>query len=292
MSYTVKISDIQGADSSSSSTFDLSSFEGKSLSFEMQYNVKDTQAEFSTDLSDINDKVSKVDFIYDDDKAYVNADALFAYYGFDTTTVKGKYVDLAEISDNEIPALSDYESMEADYSWLEDIDEDSFTEKDGQVTATIKMSDLIEQVAKQADDDTSETYLNIAKASLSDKSTAKITLDEDGSGEIKMTIAFADGIDYGFDSMTLEISFKKIDYKKPSIPTASNILSKSQLESAMESSYRLDDTTFQGIYDVVKDNLKTVDQATLKEYVSEYSDYMTDEQKAKINALIAQASAA
>lgn len=293
--YKVKVKDIQLTSTSSTSGLDLSALRNASLDFTINQDLKNGKVSLSSDLSKINSALPKAQLIYAKKKAYLNADALVAFYGLDKAAFQGKYVDLSEFSQEKFPDLSKLEkenNKKSDLSWLDDLSDKKFEKSGDKVTATFTFDELLEATSKTTKkDEEAKTYIDLAKAAISDKSKIKMTLGKDGSGSADMNLIYAKGVDYGVKSIKLTMSYKKVTYKSVKTPSKDNLLDKNQLQELVVQNYKFTDEQFNGIYDTLRENASLYSKAELQEIINGYKQNLTDDQLNKLNALLNQATA-
>lgn len=292
--YKVKVKDLQLTSTSNTSGLDLNALKNASLDFTINQDVKNGKMSLSTDLSKINSALPKAELIYVKKTAYLNADALVAFYGLDKKAFQGKYLDLSEFSSEKFPDLSKAakEEKKADYSWLDDLSDKIFEKSGDKVTANFTFDELLEAASKaEKKDEEVKTYIDLAKAAISDKSKVKMTLGKDGSGSADMNLVYAKGVDYGVKSIKLKVSYKKATYKAVKAPSKDSLLSQSQLQELVVQNYKFTDEQFNGIYDTLKENASVYSKAELQEIINGYKQNLTNDQLNKLNALLNQATA-
>ncbi|MGT2735784.1 hypothetical protein ACVRXS_01205 [Streptococcus orisratti] len=286
--FSVKIKDIQTSTSDNSESIDMSMFKGASLNFQVQQDLKNEKISISTDLSKINAAFPKFNLFYVKDTAYLNADAITTFYGLDSKNFEGKYIDLAEFSNESFPKLSEL-SKEQDYSWIEKLSDKKFKKDGDKVTATLSFDELLKVYSAQAKkDEELKTYIDLAKASVSDDSKITMTLDKDGSGNADIKLVYAKALNLGIDSIHLTMTYKKSTYKDIKVPNSNAILSQEELGKLVEQNYKMSDEQFEGIYNSIKESTSLYSKEELQELINSYKTYLTDEQFKKLQSLLDQ----
>lgn len=153
---------------------------------------------------------------------------------------------------------------------------------------------VYQSVLKQMDDrkDSAEelkTYLNLAKASLSDKSKAVLTLDKDGNLKTTLSIIYAKGMDSLVKSVDLVIDAKKVAYKAPSLPKSSDIINRKGVEELVMGAHKLSDEDFNNMYEGMKAQGDQISKESIEAFLKETKPYLTEEQIKKIEALAQEA---
>ena len=188
---------------------------------------------------------------------------------------------------------------EVDLSWLDEVDDKHFKEDGESVSVTLTMDQLLkvyQSVLTQMDDDKEsaeqlETYLNLAKASLSDKSKAVLSIDKNNNLKTKLSLIYAKGLDSLVTSVDLDIDAKKVAYKAPAVPNASDVLSKKELESMLMGQQKLSDEDFNNLYEGMKAQSGQMSQEEIADFLEGAKPYLTDEQIKKMETLAKDAAA-
>ncbi|MFC3928257.1 hypothetical protein ACVR05_06705 [Streptococcus caprae] len=289
--FDVTVKDIVASDSASQ---DFSSLKNKTFSFDVNMSEKRDKFGVTMDLSALSEGVSKLDMVLANDTYYMSADAVASYAGLDSSAFEGYYLDGEEYTGQEVFDSSSFsEETKADYSWYKELADDKYTkDDDGNVTLTLTVAELLEvakENAKATDQEETETYLKLAQAALSDDSKVTITMAEDNSGKMDMDLIFASGVDYGVKSVKLNMTYKQVDYTEPKVPSKDKILTKSQFEEKVMSSYKISDEEFKEIYSMVEGQVANATQEDVQAYIDSISSYLTDEQLKKMEELKAKA---
>lgn len=295
--YKIKVNDLKLGNQSVSS-MDMKQLVGKTIEADISQDSKNNLVNLSVNLSAIDSKFSDFQMVYKDDKAYMTVQPFLIMNGVDAKEAKGKFVDVAEMSGEKMPSLKDAKSKkELDLSWLDKIDEKHFKKDGDNVSVTLSMNQLLkvyQSVLKQmADSDDSaeefKTYLNLAKASLSDKSKAVLTLDKDGNLKTSLSMIYAKGMDSLVKSVDLVVDAKKVAYKAPSLPSSSDIVSSKALEELIMGEQKLSDEDFNSMYEEMKAQGDQISKEAIETFLAETKPYLTEEQIKKIEALAQEA---
>ena len=180
---------------------------------------------------------------------------------------------------------------------MDDVDEKHFKKDGDNVTVTLTMNQLFKvykSALKQLDDNKEtaeqlETYVNLAKASLSDKSKATLTLGKDGNLKTNLSRIYAKGMDTAIKSVDIDVNAKKVTYKAPKAPKSSDILSKEELENLLMDNQKLSDQDFNELYEGIKADLDNTSKETIEAFIAQSKAYLTDEQVKKLEDLAKQA---
>lgn len=301
--YTVKIDDVVMGEEATESISDKDLKKAK-LSFHIQQDLKNNLLNLSTDLSKLSPELPKLDLIYADDKMYASAEMISSFAGLDADKVKGKYIDLAEFSGQDIPSLSEAQASakDADFSWIEEVDDANFTEKDGKVTATFTVPQLFKAVSATAKTEMTEemeTYLKQAEASISDKSTVTYTLDDKGNGTAKLDLTLAKGADKNLKSVKATLDFKKATFKAAKAPAKADVLKQEDLAKLMAGDSEATDAVaaqptdeeFALFYEELEKEVGTMTQDEYEALLEILKGTVTDAQYKKLEALKSKATA-
>ncbi|MDY4762084.1 hypothetical protein [Streptococcus thoraltensis] len=295
--YKIKVKDFQPGQNAASIQ-GIDDIVGKTLEAKLSQDLTKNAFAISVDLSNIDPKFSDFDLIYKGDKGYMSVQPMLAMNNVSTKEAEGKYVDIEEISGEKIPSFKEAtKDSKADLSWLDKIDEKHFKKDGDDVSVSLTMNQLFKvykSALKQLDDDKEtaeqlETYLNLAKASLSDKSKATLTLGKDGDLKTRMSMIYAKGMDTFVKSIDIDVNAKKAAYKAPKLPKSSDILSQKELESLLMDNTKLSDQDFNEIYNNIKGELDNTSKESLEAFITESKPYLTDEQLKKLEDLANQA---
>lgn len=271
---------------------------GKTLDAKISQDLDKNVMGISVDLSKIDDKFSDFEMIYKDDKAYMSVQPMLAMQNVDIKDAEGKFIDIEEMSGEKMPSLKEAtKDKEVDLSWLDEVDEKHFKKDGDNVTVTLTMNQLFKvykSALKQLDDNKEtaeqlETYVNLAKASLSDKSKATLTLGKDGNLKTSLSMIYAKGMDTAIKSVGVDVNAKKVTYKAPKAPKSSDILSKEELENLLMDNQKLSDQDFNELYEGIKADLDNTSKETIEAFIAQSKAYLTDEQVKKLEDLAKQA---
>ncbi|WP_438831964.1 hypothetical protein [Streptococcus pluranimalium] len=271
---------------------------GKTLDAKISQDLDKNVMSISVDLSKIDDKFSDFEMIYKDDKAYMSVQPMLAMQNVDIKDAEGKFIDIEEMSGEKMPSLKKAtKDKEVDLSWLDEVDEKYFKKDGNNVTVTLTMNQLFKvykSALKQLDDNKEtaeqlETYVNLAKASLSDKSKATLTLGKDGNLKTSLSMIYAKGMDTAIKSVDVDVNTKKVTYKAPKAPKSSDILSKEELENLLMDNQKLSDQDFNELYEGIKADLDNTSKETIEAFIAQSKVYLTDEQVKKLEDLAKQA---
>ncbi|MDG3142545.1 hypothetical protein MKL29_06760 [Streptococcus suis] len=297
--YQVKVNDLT-AGSAPEAAVDVKKLVGKTVEATISQDLSKHLVGISVNLSAMDPKFSDVNMVYKDDKAYMSVEPLLAINGVDLADAKGKFVDVAELSGEKMPSLKELTpEKEVDLSWLDEVDDKHFKEDGESVSVTLTMDQLLklyQSVLTQMDDDKEsaeqlETYLNLAKASLSDKSKAVLSLDKKSNLKTKLSLIYAKGLDSLVTSVDLDIDAKKVAYKTPVVPNESDVLSKKELESMFMGQQKLSDEDFNNLYEGMKAQSGQMSQEEIADFLEGAKPYLTDEQIKKMETLAKDAAA-
>lgn len=271
---------------------------GKTLDAKISQDLDKNVMSISIDLSKIDDKFSDFEMIYKDDKAYMSVQPMLAMQNVVLKDAEGKFIDIEEMSGEKMPSLKKAtKDKEVDLSWLDEVDEKYFKKDGDNVTVTLTMNQLFKvykSALKQLDDNKEtaeqlETYVNLAKASLSDKSKATLTLGKDGNLKTSLSMIYAKGMDTAIKSVDVDVNAKKVTYKAPKAPKSSDILSKEELENLLMDNQKLSDQDFNELYEGIKADLDNTSKETIEAFIAQSKAYLTDEQVKKLEDLAKQA---
>lgn len=298
--YTLKIDDVVLGDAAEGTVSDADLKKAK-LSFHIQQDLKAHLFQLSTDLSAFSADLPPIEIIYDDDKMYANAELMAGFSSLDVSQVKGKYIDLAEFSGQEIPALSEAanSAKTADVSWLKEVDEANFTEKDGKVTASFTVSELVKLLTSAAKTELTEemtTYIKQAEASISESSKITYTLDEQGNGLAKLDLVMAKGADKMLKSIKATMDFKKAEFKAIKSPASAAILKQADLAKLMgtdelgTATTKLTDEEFDLLYEEIEKEMGNMTKDEFETLLAILKSNVTEAQYKKLESLSAQAA--
>ncbi|MGV3006031.1 hypothetical protein [Streptococcus pluranimalium] len=295
--YKIKVKDLKPGQNAAGLE-GLDDIVGKTLDAKISQDLDKNVMSISIDLSKIDDKFSDFEMIYKDDKAYMSVQPMLAMQNVDLKDAEGKFIDIEEMSGEKMPSLKKAtKDKEVDLSWLDEVDEKHFKKDGDNVTVTLTMNQLFKvykSALKQLDDNKEtaeqlETYVNLAKASLSDKSKATLTLGKDGNLKTSLSMIYAKGMDTAIKSVDVDVNAKKVTYKAPKAPKSSDILSKEELENLLMDNQKLSDQDFNELYEGIKADLDNTSKETIEVFIAQSKAYLTDEQVKKLEDLAKQA---
>lgn len=295
--YKIKVKDLKPGQNAACLE-GLDDIVGKTLDAKISQDLDKNVMSISIDLSKIDDKFSDFEMIYKDDKAYMSVQPMLAMQNVDLKDAEGKFIDIEEMSGEKMPSLKKAtKDKEVDLSWLDEVDEKHFKKDGDNVTVTLTMNQLFKvykSALKQLDDNKEtaeqlETYVNLAKASLSDKSKATLTLGKDGNLKTSLSMIYAKGMDTAIKSVDVDVNAKKVTYKAPKAPKSSDILSKEELENLLMDNQKLSDQDFNELYEGIKADLDNTSKETIEAFIAQSKAYLTDEQVKKLEDLAKQA---
>ncbi|MCR8968190.1 hypothetical protein [Streptococcus zalophi] len=289
--FSVKIKDVKLANNSTEMS-ELKDLKNKAFIFDVSQSTKDKIFSISSDLSEFNPSFPMLDIVGTNDDFYVNAELWGMFSGIESDKIKGRYINVADFSEDYDSVFDEAEDSTGWTDSFKEIDAKYF-KMDGDVAVlTIKMSELLDMVKTMAEDETANTYLNMMNAYLKESSSVTYRIEKDGSANMTIDLKMAPGLDYGIESVTIEMISKKVDYIAPKIPEDSKLISFDELQmlSSEVAQSDLTDEEFQELYNQFKNNLSTYSKEELRKVLEIYQPFLTEEQYKEMEALVATAA--
>ncbi|MCF0113976.1 MAG: hypothetical protein HUJ56_01385, partial [Erysipelotrichaceae bacterium] len=140
------------------------------------------------------------------------------------------------------------------------------------------------------DKDFGKSFITQLNNILSENSTLTTTFNKTGKESSQVKLKFKNTNTIGISSLTANITTKTGNYTEPSVPAATSVITSNEFENLITQHYKMSDTEFEEVYNVIKDSLSDFTKEQLEQNFAEEKSHMTSEQLKKFNDLLNQAN--
>lgn len=233
--YAIKLEDVTSS-TEDTDAIGFQQYVGKEIKATISQDLTEHLISVSADLSVINPNLEQFELVYVDDKAYISAAPFLNMYGLTQVDAKGKYMDLAEASGQDIPKLSELTPNNAqNVDFFKEVDAKQYSKDGDKVTLTLTIDEMMEMAEKaidQGDEKTKEAaadfkdQMESAKDAFSKDSSFTMTVDKEKKGTALLNLISKENEK---DTIKIRFDFKEVEYKAPAKPASSDILTQEDL---------------------------------------------------------------